>query len=84
MEGRSEIFYGFIEDERNTLLKEYRFENERKIHVEDVGGSGRQLVLIGGKAVAPVDALRIAREWWQAEIGRIERHAADSRQERGT
>ena len=80
----SDIFYGFIEDERNTLLKEYRFENERKIHVEDVGGSGRQLVLIGGKAVAPVDALRIAREWWQAEIGRIERHAADIRQERGT
>jgi hypothetical protein len=79
----SEIFYGFIEDERNTLLKEYRFENERKVYVEDARGE-QQLVLIGGKAVAPADALRIAWRWWQEEIGRIERHAADMRQEERT
>jgi hypothetical protein len=78
----SEIFYGFIEDERNALLKEYRFENERKIYVEDTSGVGQHLVLIGGQVVAPADALRIAWEWWQAEIGRIERHAADLRQEK--
>ena len=77
----SEIFYGFIEDERNTLLKEYRFENERKIYVEDSTGVEQHLVLIGGQVVAPANALRIAWEWWQAEIGRIERHAADLRQE---
>ena len=80
----SEIFYGFIEDERNTLLKEYRFENERKIYVGDATGGGQQLVLIGGKVVAPANALRITWEWWQAEIGRIERHAADIRQEKRT
>jgi hypothetical protein len=76
----SQMFYGFIEDERNALLKEYRFESERKIYVEEAAGVGQRLVLICGQAVAPVAALNMAWKWWQVEIRRIEGHATDLRQ----
>jgi hypothetical protein len=81
-----QIFYGFIDDERNALLKQYQFRNERKIYsfqpqeCEDGEAAGQHLVLIGGRAVAPCLAIRIAWEWWRAEIARIERHAANVRQ----
>jgi hypothetical protein len=74
----SQIFYGFIEDERNALLKEYRFHNERKMGA--AGGNRRMhLVVIEGRAVSPTDALQIALGWWRTEIGRIERDAAGFR-----
>jgi hypothetical protein len=33
----SQIFHGFIETERNSLLKEYAFRNERKIYALEAG-----------------------------------------------
>jgi hypothetical protein len=77
----SQIFYGFIEAERNTLLKQYRFTNERKVYVEDETGARKDLVIIGGRALAPATALRVALEWFEAEVGRIQRNAANFRQE---
>jgi hypothetical protein len=79
----SQMFHGFIEGERNSLLKEYRFWNERKVYPIDEGEDkniGMHLVVIGGQAVAPDAALRLAWKWWKAEIARIEGHAADLRQ----
>jgi hypothetical protein len=80
----SQIFHGFIEDERNTLLKKYEFVNERKVYTirsDGVEGAAHDhLVLIDGRVVTPDAALRVALDWWRSEINRIERHAANLRE----
>ena len=77
----SQIFFGFIDDERNALLKEYKFANQRKIYPATTADSflGPHDVLIAGRVVSPSRALAIAWDWLRVEIKKIEAHADDMR-----
>lgn len=77
----SQIFFGFIDDERNMLLKEYKFVNHRKIYpftMED-DFSGSHEILIAGQVVNPSEVLEIAWNWLRGEIKRIEVEADEMR-----
>lgn len=68
------LWQGFIEAERNMLLKEYRFAyHDPKAPEEAV------LLLIGDTAFTPIEAVHAAERWWWAELGRLEDRAATLR-----
>lgn len=73
----SQVFFGFIDAERNDLLKGYRFINQRKIYSQASVESfaAQHQVLIAGQAVPPSTAAKIAWNWIRREIQKVEAHA---------
>ncbi|WP_426167862.1 hypothetical protein [Sandarakinorhabdus sp. DWP1-3-1] len=62
------IFHNFVDGQRNSAVKEYRFAYSEK-------GPETLPMLIGGQVLQPIEAVQQALDWWRKELDRVEEEA---------
>lgn len=71
---RHQIFFGFVVNERNNLLKEYADGIFEVVSVEE-GGDGTikvMPIIVEASLYSPSEALRKALGWWEAHLDRVQ------------
>ena len=73
------IFHQFIKRERDTILKEYRFEAGAIVSADadaQTEASGpHAALLVGDQQYSVIEAVDSAISWWEVEIDKIEEGA---------